>query len=521
MGALRKNPGVWATILSSIAAISSFAVQVKEIRAAVPVPALLIWLTILSVSLSSIVWILATSPRSSQVIETSQKPTRRIKVAALTSVLTAVILGMLARAAAIELYPRIELKELEIPAMSEDQLTAAKATTLKELFEKLNSGILQAAQTSADRLVFVSGPAGSGKSFLVRVIQERFKPQTQVIHLCHKVPRTHLCQNLDGIEYMEKAELTFGPDAKNRFNVMSFIKSFSAAAFFASFKAGSIVLVDDLDEVHPESAAFLLGEIAKFEKTSGSGASAVVFGRPESFASFFTSAETNDFVPDATVFSLKVPSYQTQHEVDLLVDDWGHYEKTVDAATIGKISAALYSYSQHYPWVRQSLRDIYLGNFLCERFGEKQVWKEEELKKELVGRMFLRAHETHGRPQYQDTMYKQLIIKTAADRARHVIVDTGNLYGFFPVGDESVEIDDSHGGKWEVHERDLLSLSGLAVLSPLNWESQRWQFSPSWVHGYFVEQYNETQRPHYWVAYLVVPLIVLPLGPLITLAVCV
>lgn len=62
-------------------------------------------------------------------------------------------------------------------------------------------------------------------------------------------------------------------------------------------------------------------------------------------------------------------------------------------------------------------------------------------------------------------------------------------------------------------------MSGVAKLSPANYENESWKFEPRWLQEYFLQEYNEHQLPPwwvtaqlYWIVLLITPVVTLLVG---------
>jgi hypothetical protein len=506
-----KERGTWSLVLSVATIVSSWLVQLKSLREALPLPLILGWLLVLVIALCVAIWSLCVSPSPGIILDPSKQGGVGLKWPLVASLVAVLVLSIGAFQVASTLHPSVALPE---PVVSHPS-NKTTAVTLRELYKEVNSDILQAVSDPLKRFIAITAAGGAGKSFFLGRLEERF-PKAQVVHLCRKAGGTNLCQDVPGIHYVSKPELVFGPDPKDHFNTMSAIETFSADTFFAPFAPfanGGVVLLDDLDEIHPDSVVTLLKVMATYISSKNHTLQFVVFTRPEALHDFMTSPESNDGTQMLTILPLKSPSYDTEREVDALVDDWGRFKFQRSADTIKKVQSALFKYSQEHEWLRASMQNLSLANYICEQFERNVNWSESELKDRIVSELFNRAYKSHGRPQIGDSVYKNLVLKVAADEASHVI-STGDQAGYFPVLNTPIPLEGSTQLKGEVMETNLLRLSGIAVLKPEHWESEYWAFTPAWLHRYFVEQYNRTARPEYWGIYACV-LVLIPFTPLV------
>lgn len=476
-------------------------------------PAFLIWLSVLVGISCLFIWELTTSPVQ-RIFTGTPHAKYRLGWAIVTCICAMFAVGASGWILKYQIYHQKEMKR----PMSQPNWSApdvSKAKSLWELFAAANPALLDAAAPkSGAHLVFVMGAAGEGKGLVVDHL-EATHPNAVVRRLCQR--NGGPCKDTNAIKYLLKPELTYGANGEHSFNEMSAIDHFDETEFFRGFDASPLVLIDDLDEIHPDSATSLLNKLAEYISKAASNTQVLVFGRPEAFAPFYRATNPSNRDRLSPHVDIAPPAYNTQREFELLAADWAAYIKRKKGIQLDhpeKVGARLFEYARRWNWVYESVHSLYLGNFLCESLWREQNWKEDDLKNAVIGEVFHRAQDTHGRPEYSHTLYRQLILEIAAESANK----TDTRTGLFSVRDWTIPIRPKAGETDDISVERVLSLSGLAELVPADFEDQHWRFSPQWLHAYLVDEYNRQEQANwwaarfYWLVLLLAPLTVLVFG---------
>ena len=501
------------SIVAGILAILSPLLQLVESLRKLPAPLIVVWFSVLVGVSCVLIWALATALREAVCTERPypRYPFRWAVWTMLCAVFAVAVSGCIYK---YTIYRKMELKEPMVqPTWKAPD--PAKSTSLWDLFAASNPELLRAASPKAGaHLVFVMGGAGEGKGFMVEHLSA-LNPKAIVLSLCQRNGGD--CRDTNGIAYVRRPELRYGPNGDHYFNQMSFIAGFKDEEFFKAFDTAPLVLIDDLDEIHPDSVPGLLDKLAEYVSKPNASTQILVFGRPEAFAAFYraTNATNRDRLsPPVELFP---PAYGTQHEFELLAMDWAEYARRKKGLHINnpqEIGQRLYQYAQRWSWVFESVHELYLGNFLCESLRQHPTWTEKELKKHVVDEVFDRANRTHNRPAFNHALYRDLILDIAAGSADKTDPQTG----FFEVQNWSIRVPWKVGATDDILVERVLGLSGVAKLSPANYENESWKFEPRWLQEYFLQEYNEHQLPPWWVAAQLY-WIVLLITPVVTLLV--
>ena len=413
-------------------------------------------------------------------------------------------------------YPRTFLSMAVVQPKTLDSNKVADANTLWELFQIANPALMTAiSPKQGAHVVFVMGGAGEGKSYIRDRLME-MNPKPLLRRLCRR--QGDACAAHDGLTFVRKPELIYGLKGEYAFNNMDAIEKdkFKGGEFFADFDKQNLVLVDDLDEIHPESVTWFLDVLCDFAANLNSNTQIVVFGRPEAFYAFYAESNAEGRAALSGSVVLEFPTYLTKHEYSLHATDWAAFMARTQHSEIKnaeQIADRIFDYSQRWSWVSESMRQLYLANFLAESIWRQPKWSEKELKKRVVAAIVDRAHTTHNRPELANELYHDLILRIANDSAGRIDPTTG----CFTTQDWSIAAKPGDLDKGDIRVHRVLSLSGLAKLQPANWVAQQWRFEPLWLHEYFVDEYNKKRYPHWWLTVCYMALLVATPGLVLAL----
>ena len=404
--------------------------------------------------------------------------------------------------------------EAEPAVQAADRTSAAAPAssakpTLADLYREANPELVVRAMEIVDHraqaqpdggVTLIIGPAGAGKTFLVPLLQSLL-PESQVVRL-KKGER-------EDVRWEDKSQLRYlAPgDKEVAISRMPHVAGdrdtvWKSLIKLPGDKPPPFLIIDDTDEVHPDTMDALLTTIEQQLTAQAKGGPAChmfLLGRPEAFRDFMTKPSRPSQFSD--VVSVVGPSYDTSQSLEVLIHAAAVFrvvgkkgdsqltpkEKREIEAFAAKVSRNLPVLLAQHPWLRSTIRNLELANFVCERAAATSQWDEYKLKGLIVGRMFDRARATHGRPAGADERYFNWFSEIAA---RHPLEIAQDGRPSFPVDPHQDRLHVGDGNA-QVYAHEVLDYSGMAFLHPIRDSQRHYSFEPLWLHRYFVELNNQ------------------------------
>jgi hypothetical protein len=277
-----------------------------------------------------------------------------------------------------------------------------------------------------------------------------------------------------------------------------------------------ILIIDGIDEIHPESARSLLGRLEYHvnvrQKQDKNGFLRVfVIGRPEGFADYHK--VPREPPGKRLPIRLEPPDFRTTGDLETAVKSVVRYHNGLVAEPQGEAKKRLDCQ------VRATLENLEKNDFLRECafnlavLGELaklsavelnffKPWGLSAAEKDRLEAMIFeflldRNRETHHRPLLMVREYERLFEDIAAKYSGEV--DTSGYFYVMPSDTVSVDVDVFVEGKIQRHEAtyrvvDVLNRSGVTVLDPVSLHVPRYRFYPSWLHRHLAERYQKRMR---------------------------
>jgi hypothetical protein len=398
--------------------------------------------------------------------------------------------------------------DLELDSDAQKQtLQAYYAAANPDLVAQFNT-IVQAAMAPEPTrtATYLTGEAGAGKSFMMRSLVNAF-PSEEICDLAlpevlaansEELPTRRFpdLATLDGTVVLNSLPGFVNPDA------VSLPVLLESQGCIVDGRATPLVVLDGLDEIHPDSALALLREVEDFLLAEDdSFVHVVVLGRPEGFAPWFANpARGEETGRVSELLSLKTPLYVTRGDLSFRLREYLDFtmqlEQVESDGDLDNFTDALAGALVRFPFLRYSLSNLAVGNVVIQHATPGSDESEYTVKSKIFEDLVARNVDTHGRPgsgSRYDTAYLRLFERLAAS---HTDV---NAKGEFTVSPRtSLPLVDEHGTViGEVLETTLLERSGLAYLASPTSTTKRFRFSPLWVHGYLTERFNQRTAPKY------------------------
>lgn len=385
----------------------------------------------------------------------------------------------------------------DLPAYFEDEN--------KEILRRLNS-IVQKYSSHENHAgaTYIVGPAGVGKSYFID--QLNMLPAdatTRPIKLSQLFKRPGSAFATEAAPDLRTSDgsITFNKLMRiSQPTEFDFGQFLVRAGALRNGKTMSFVLIDDLDEIHEDSARLILKKLEEYLRKQKQGfVHFIVFGRPEGFWPWLKHKDRKS-LPNVTnsPLVLQAPAYKTTGDLEFRCKDYYRWKYKNDAPQ--EVISNFRERVKNHPFLRYTIRPLSAGNFVLNesvlwyRSESKKLKTIEALRNGLFSDMMDRNRESHNRPSVNDDKYMYILERTAAfpiEEGRQIGVN-----GFFEVyGYDFVDFTDIEGNVYKVRVRDVLNRSGIAILDPAEVRRTRYRFEPFWLHAHLVEKWNQRNHP--------------------------
>lgn len=387
--------------------------------------------------------------------------------------------------------------------------------TLEEYYAEANPELMKRFDEVADAyadgrtvtsVTYLTGEAGAGKSFVISHLTGGFTEDQACDLSLAKVlakpseqfPTTLRpdLATLDGTVVINELPGFVDPDA---FSLAQFLE---AQGCSSPVGEQPLVILDGIDEIHPDSARVVLRAVEDYASDEQPGfVHFVVSGRPEGFSPWFRDPMRTDLPKGvAELFRLNTPTYASKGDVTFRLTDYLAFSKQLvlfeEDGDLDAYVDSVWSHLERYPFLRYSLRNLSVGNVILQHTAPGSDAPESDLKRKLFLDLLARNSGTHGRPgtgSPYDASYQELLERLATT---YVNVNDDGEFTVGPV-DSLPLLDTSGTTLGEVLVSHVLERSGLAYLASPTSTTKRFRFSPLWVHGYLVERRNQRAAPKY------------------------
>jgi hypothetical protein len=376
-------------------------------------------------------------------------------------------------------------------------------------------------------MTIIAGPAGVGKTFIKGEVyseipkQERWKFDVRELFAEFEQ---------DGLAVL-KPDLRCGDRVFNR---LLSLTDGGRQAFRSHLRLhlAPFVVVDSVDEVHPDDYEFVLKELEHAAlDTDRSFIHLVVFGRPLAFRNHWLGCESEGRRPELRGFTLHKPIFRTTG--DLAISNWNYdcwkhslrrtgdgkscplacsdYLRWADQryAASGEFSDVVFTANDHitpeardllFRWAsEQPIVASLLPNLAANEMvrdsavaahKERAEFDERAFMEEFMARWLERDTKSDDRPSRRKPEhlqeYLRLLEAVAAKTLREGRVDQR---GYFSVPEDWTI--DSPDGRMPVSVIQILNRSGLVSVDPAHPLSQRFRFEPFWFHRLLAQRFLE------------------------------
>ena len=375
---------------------------------------------------------------------------------------------------------------------------------LKSRFANARQALTAEPRRPYRAMTVVTGPAGIGKTFVKRQVYGDVPKD--------KIWKFDIRELFEELAHQQLAE--FKPDLQHGdrvFNRLASLKPEGQRAFVKLLKSNAkeFVVVDSLDEIHPDDYDFALDALHRFALEGEHGfMHLVVFGRPTAFRNFWRD-NASVGPPDLEFFVLNKPQFRTTG--DLLVSNWNYdvwkhkLRREGDQSDAGHMSLGDYQrwckagfpvdgefsdvafaenvrmtptareqlqqWTMDYPIVTSGLTNLaangMVRDILADHLERGDVYDERQFMSEFLTKWLERDTRSDDRPsrlkpELFDT-YLRLLETIAAKYAGEGTIDDR---GYFAVGDDDQVVVRMADGLMTVPVLRVLNRSGLVTVDP-------------------------------------------------------
>ncbi len=344
---------------------------------------------------------------------------------------------------------------------------------------------------------FLTGTAGAGKSFLRRERLSKFEGENFHILRLSKYFDRHT--DMRNAPFENKVNLqNDNPDYKKTFGTLPYpLQNDSTINLIALLKLGkidpslsqpSIIVIDDIDEVHPSYSSYILNEICQSLNEATENCIPrhfIIMGRSEGFRNYSVQNRCQRSFEQNRVFELKPAKLITKGDLRNMILNYNAHEAELPV-NVEKTLNNLIIILKKFPWVNPMLGNLSQVNTLIETASEGHDYTRKSLQKSLFSGLLQRNNITHGRPKSDNILYKYSLILIAKKYQCNINEDGyfNVLYpatiSFYPVADCKNRI--------SLKVEDVLNYSGLIQLYPFDKKTLMYRFEPRWVHEYLASE---------------------------------
>jgi hypothetical protein len=331
-------------------------------------------------------------------------------------------------------------------------------------------------------VTYLVGETGVGKSLFSRIIKSRFGIRFLRLPM-HQLAREKYSDYFD-----RKAELTdmagdttlswlLDVKIKRQINFTDFLRIAEFREFLSSDKI--FLVVDELDELHPDSRQLILSLIDEFAQINNTLRTfrfihVFVLGKQELFHEYLKGRKLN-----GQRFEIYPPIYTSGHDLNVLKMDYETYfDQNIPATAIEDVKVLF----RANPFLIPTMNNLFRSNFMISEAGVLKDWDEVSIKNVLFERTLERIQDTHQRPGPGNELYVRALQQVAI-KYINKIDDQGN-FEVSKTDTVRFRMDEKY---WAFNVLELISNSGLIRIDLSNTEQNRMRFQPIWLHRYLVE----------------------------------
>lgn len=358
-------------------------------------------------------------------------------------------------------------------------------------------------------VTYLSGSAGIGKSFIRNPIRELYGDKSCVIRLSQEIQSgknygSSIKSKPQLVSMSEDLILSMLPNIEEsgKFDLGELLRQSNC---ISNNRKKKVVLIDDLDEIHPDSSELLLKSIDTFlskqENTQKYFLHFIVFGRPEAFATWLSHPH-HQFPNNFKKFIVKGPGYTHTSDISLMSSNYFLFRK--NELKPDSIDDTLLDLIKNKPFLHHTYtNNLANGNFVISSIIGLDGSSDIAYKARLFEEFLIRNSESHNRPfEGKNGKLYEYLLQNIAEKYSNKIDEQGyfevNSNDFVPVIEDFqkqsydvLKLQENKKCTLKVHKFNIqqtLEYSGVVDVVPIDENIKKYRFAPFWLHEFLVSQ---------------------------------
>ena len=358
---------------------------------------------------------------------------------------------------------------------------------------------------------YLFGNAGVGKSFIKTPLKNIFPPKanTCTVNLEKKIrPGKVYGSLIKQTPQLSSSEVVLGtlPEIMEpgSFSFDCMLED-SKCSLISNNNHSEVIIIDDLDEIHPNSSKFILEsvddyveEAQKFNEKKS--INFIILGRPEAFSKWLSDSHHKNPI-NFKKFCINGPQYTHKKDIDLMVLSYFMFRerKMPPKQLFNKVAEIIFSNNYLYHTTANNLSN---ANFTIKRLHENQSYSENQLKNKLFTDFIGRNNSSHNRPamtgekgELQLRLFQNIATKfiNKIDKNGYFEVDISDIVNVVTNNiDKQIDVlnisptCDVQTIAFNIQQ--TLEYSGIVEIEPVSEKAKKYKFSPFWIHRFLVEK---------------------------------
>lgn len=343
---------------------------------------------------------------------------------------------------------------------------------------------------SSPDLIYLTGPAGGGKSTLTKLFSG---PTT-----CYVDLKDEFTKGKSASYSVWQADLKIGDTVFNEMRGLAPQGYFTLSGFLTN--AGccrlghcqTLAILDDLDELHPNLAKYLLQLIETAfmsEPRPLLPKRIVVVGRPEGFFYYLTEHTRSPYL-NLKIQELNLPQYTSKG--DLAVVYANAIRRRPDRPTQTAQGEQVFTHLiASEGWLSYTVSQLSYADFLTEYVIAGKNEGGRKLRDTLFDNILHYNFQSHHRPLNANEVYVNLLQNIAVQYVDEAIKNNGEFEVAFSAYIPAYSDDKNQNKIGTISIQEVLNRSGIAYFRPATYRNTKYYFKPQWLHPYLVERWNE------------------------------